>query len=653
MDRSTPALALVAALALVGAASGRAEDPQTKPASPLQYDLVVTATRVETPGREVASSVTVITCQELLRTRRTMVLEALEDVIGLSVIQNGGPGATASVSIRGANSEHTLVLIDGVAVNDPINPSRSYDLAHLSVVQVERIEVLRGPQSPLYGSDAMGGVINIITRKGRGRPQLSLSASGGSYGTAAGEAGLSGSSGRADYTLGLSAYRTTGVSAASDRYLGNSERDGYRNVTLSGRLGYALRPNLDLDLSVRSLSARTAIDAFGGAYGDDPNSIQDDRSTMVRVQVRGLFLGQRWEQRLSVSWVGSDRRLLNPADEAHPLMSESGTYGSGLVRLDWQNNLFLTPSQTLTAGLELNREQGHSDYVSESSGETFESSFPTEKARVVGFYVQDQWKVRGAFFLAAGARLDVHSRTGAALTYRVAPAFVVERTGTKLRATLGTGFKSPSLYQLFAPPTTWGPIGNARLRAERVVGWDAGLDQDLFGRRLRLGLTYFSDSFRDLIDFDYVVGYLNIGRARTSGLELSVDSRPLGADRSLSLRAAYTRLTARNEVSGEPLLRRPRDKFSAQAATCLFGRFDLAATLLYTGPRPDRDYSAPPYPTVTLPGYLLLNAVVSAPLGRSLDLFVRLDNILGTQYEMVRGYGTLGFSLIAGFRLGR
>ena len=653
MDRRTSAFALLAALALAAAAPGRADDSQTKPVPPLQYDLVVTATRVETPGREVASSVTVITAAELARTHRAMVLEALEDVIGLSVIQNGGPGATASVSIRGANNEHTLVLLDGVPLNDPVNPSRSYDLAHLSVVQVERVEVLRGPQSPLYGSDAMGGVINIITRKGQGRPRLSLSASGGSYGTAGGDFNLSGSSGRTDYAFGVSSLRTTGVSAASDRYPGNSEKDGYRNVTLSGRIGYALRPNLDLDVTVRAVSARTAIDAFGGPYGDDPNSLQDYRSALARVLLRGLFLGQRWEQRLSVSWVGSDRKLLNPADDTHPLMSESGIYGSGLVRVDWQNNVFLGPTQTLTTGLELSREQGHSDYVSESSAGVFESSFPSEKAQVAGFYVQDQWKVRDAFFLAAGARLDVHSRTGAALTYRVAPAFVIKRTGTKLRATLGTGFKSPSLYQLFAPPTAWGPIGNARLRPERVIGWDAGFDQDVLGGRLRFGLTYFSNSFRNLIDFDYLEGYVNVGRAATSGLELSVNSRPLGTDQPLSLRAAYTRLAARNETSGEPLLRRPRDKFSAEAATRLFGRFDLAATLLCTGPRPDRDYSAPPYPTVSLPGYLLLNAVVSTAVTPSLDLFVRLDNILGTRYEMVWGYGTLGLSLIAGFRLGR
>ena len=157
----------------------------------------MTATKVETPGREVASSVTVITDEDLARTRRSTVLDALEDIIGLSVTQNGGPGAAASVSIRGAGSERTLVLLDGVELNDPINPSRSYDLAHLSLSLVARVEVLRGPQSPLYGSDAMGGVINIIPRKGRGRPRLALSSAAGSYGSWTSDLGVSGSAGRA------------------------------------------------------------------------------------------------------------------------------------------------------------------------------------------------------------------------------------------------------------------------------------------------------------------------------------------------------------------------------------------------------------------------------------------------------------------------
>ncbi len=650
MDRRAPALAC---LALACGLSLRAGDDQDKTAPPLRHDVVVTATKVETPARELASSVTVISADELARTRRATVLEALGDVVGLSTVQNGGPGGTASVFIRGANNEHTLVLLDGVALNDPINPSRSYDLAHLSLNLVERVEIIRGPQSPLYGSDAMGGVINIITRRDHGRPRFTLASSAGSYGTAGADFGLSGSAGRSDFSLGVSAFRTSGVSAASVQYAGNSEKDGYRNLTLSGRFGTSLRKDLDLEVMVRSVAARSEIDLFGGPYGDDPNSVQDYHSTLARALLRGLFSGQRWEQKLSLSWVGSDRTLVNPPDAGHPDMSESGAYGGGLVRVDWQNNFFLSPWRTLTAGLEFSSEQGHSDYRSVSSAGAYDSSFPEERARVAGIYVQDRWNIWDTLFVSAGARLDAHSRTGTALTYRLAPAYVIASTGTKIRATLGTAFKSPSLYQLFAPPTAWGPVGNPDLRPERVTGWDAGLDQDLFGRRFRLGLTYFSNAFRDLVDFDYLLGYVNIGRASTRGLEVDLDSGPLGPDRLFSFRASYTRLSALNQVTGEALLRRPRDKFAMEGGARFLGRLDLLLSVLVVGDRSDRDYSAYPYPIVTLPAYAMVNAVLSAPVGPSLDIFLRLDNIFGARYETVWGYGTYGFAASAGFRLGR
>ncbi len=648
MDRRPPAfLSLIVILGL----AAWADDGQDKAAQPIRYDIVVTATRVETPGREVASSVSVITAKDLALTGKPTLIDALQDVIGLSVVQNGGPGGSASVSIRGANSEHTLVLLDGVELNDPINPSRSYDLAHLALAQVERVEILRGPQSPLYGSDAMGGVINIITRKGRGRPRLTLASSAGSYGSWNEDAGLSGSSGRLDYSLGLSYARTAGFSAASAIYAGNAEKDGYRNLTLSGRFGYALGRNLDLDVMIRSVSARSELDNYGGPYGDDPNYAQKYASALARIQVRSFSPGAKWERKLVLSWTGSHRTSVNSPDDAHPLDSEDGTYRGRMVKLDWQNNFFLGPSHTLTAGAEFGREEGRSDYVSDGALGPYESAFPSKKADAAGFYVQDQWKVRDSFFLAAGGRLDSHSRTGTALTCRIAPAWVLEAWGTKLKATFGTGFKAPSLYQLYAPSTAWGPIGNPGLRPERVTGWDAGVEQDIVRDRLRLGATWFRNSFRCLIDYDYLQGYINVDRAVTRGLELSMDVRPRGAGDPLGLRAAYTRLTARDESTGETLLRRPRDKFSADLGARLFRRLDLAASFLYVGKRVDTDFSAYPYENVTLSGYALLGAVVSVPVRRGLDVYVRLDNILDARYETVWGYGAPAFSFAAGFRL--
>jgi len=644
MDRRT--LALAGALALIPAGL-QAGDPQDNTGSALRRDIVVTATRLETPEKKVGSSLTVITGEELARGHKAYLLEALEDVLGLSTIRNGGPGATSSVSIRGANSEHTLLLLDGLELNDPINPSRSYDLAHLSLSQVERVEILRGPQGLLYGSDALGGVVNIITRAGRGKPRLTLASSAGSRQTLTSDIGLAGSGRKADYALSLFHERTAGISAASSAYPGNGEKDGYRNLSLAARFGYALRPTESLTLTLKAVEARTELDNFGGPGGDDPNNRQDYGTLLVRGQYRGLAAGGRWEQALSASWLGAKRENRNPVDEAHPQDREDGLYRSDIFKVDWQNNFFLHPAHTLTAGLELEQERGRSDYVSESAWGAFASRFPSVRAGSAGLYLLDRWERGERFFVTAGIRADRHSRAGTAVTFRIAPAYLVAATGTKLKASFGTGFKSPSLYQLFAPETSWGPVGNPALRPERAAGWDAGFEQSFMKERFAFALTWFENVFRDLVDFDFAVGYINIGRARTRGLEASAKTQLGGGVR---LGASYTRLTARDEDTGMDLLRRPRDKFSAEVGARLAGRFDLTVTSLCVGPRLDRDFSAYPYQTVRLPGYFLLGAVLSTAVGPRLELFARVENILGARYEQVWGYGATGFSLTTGLR---
>ena len=237
---------------------------------------------------------------------------------------------------------------------------------------------------------------------------------------------------------------------------------------------------------------------------------------------------------------------------------------------------------------------------------------------------------------------------GPALTFRIAPAFLIKATGTRLKASLGTGFKSPSLYQLFAPATSWGPVGNPGLRPERATGLDAGIEQRLAAGRVVLGLTWFTNRLRDLVDFDYQAGYVNIGRARLTGLEASAEVRPF---EGFHAGAAYTRLSARDLDAGTELPRRPRDKFSADASARLFGRFDLAASVLWVGRRLDRDFSAYPYETVVLPGYILLDVVLAVSLTSGLELFVRGDNLLGTRYETVWGYGSPGRAGRVGVRV--
>jgi len=647
MRKTIMCLVLSSLFLTSGLIADKEKEDQKKPET-LQHEVVVTANRVETAKKEVASSITVITREQLEETQRTTVMEALEDVLALTTTQNGPPGSASSVLIRGANSEHTLVMIDGLELNDPITPARSFDMSLLLIENVDRIEIIRGPQSTLYGSDAMGGVINIITRQTSGKPEFHLSAFGGSYGTYSGNAKVSGSSDSVHYSLAATVYNTNGFSAASTAYEGNEEADGHRNLSVSGRLGFDLSESFSLDFSLRRIATKTDIDNFGGDYGDDPNNVQEYDMFYIMGQARGLFLQNRWEQKLRVALVDYKRTQDNPVDELNPYSSEESEFKSKLGKIDWQNNIYLHETNTLTFGLDLQQEQGESWYRSESVFGPYESSFPLQKAHNLGFFCQDQVKVAGQFFLTAGLRYDNHSQAESALTYRIAPVYFIDKTGTKLKATLGTGFKAPSLYQLYAPGTFYGPVGNEALKPEKSTGWDVGIEQYLLQDKLMLGFTYFSMRFEDLIDFDFLQGYINIKNAITKGAEVTFDARPTN---SLSILATYTRMEARDKETDEYLLRRPKDKFTVRLNVRFLERANASLSLIHVGQRDDLFWIGWTPTRVTMDSYTLFHAAGTYDILEYLQAFIRLDNILDAQYETVKGYGTAGFSASGGIKI--
>lgn len=644
------ALGFVLALAILpfNVYSQEEQEKEKVSTSSIQHEIVVTATRLETPAREIASSVTVLTREKLEQSKKATVIEVLQEVLGVSIIQNGPPGAAASVFIRGANSEHTLILMDGVELNDPISPSRSFDLAHLTLDNVERIEILRGPQSTLYGSDALGGVVNIITKKGQGKPKFSLSSVAGSYGTIISSAGINGSTERMQYSFGTSYFRSDGFSAASTNYEGNEEKDGYRNLTIWGRLGFRLSDNLDVDLILRTLNTQIDIDNAGGAQGDDPNNVQDYNALFIKAEIRNLMLNNRWELKLGLSLVDYDRQHENPTDEAHLLDSDNGFFKSKLFKIDWQNNFFLHETNTFTLGIDYQREQGESEYNSDGIWGPFSSIFPSRRAHVTGFYLQDQIRLANQFFATVGLRLDDHSQFGSALTYRFAPAFFIEATQTKFSATYGTAFKSPSLYQLYAPGTLLGPIGNAELNPEKSIGWDIGVEQQLLGGKVLLAVTYFYNDYKDLINFDFLQGYMNIGKAESKGTEILIQARPFD---DMSFNATYTRTEAKDKDTGADLLRRPKQEFSASLNYNFQKKANINLTFIRIGEQDDMDFSTWPSTRLTLPSYSLLNAAVSFNFTSNFQIFFRMDNIFNEEYEMVKGYGTPGFSVYGGVNL--
>ncbi|MCJ7580883.1 MAG: TonB-dependent receptor [Candidatus Aminicenantes bacterium] len=621
---------------------GKKEVPQ------IQHEITVTSTRIDTPTREVASSVTVISRENIERSRKTTVLEILQDVMGITLIQNGPVGAAASVHIRGGNAEHTLVMMDGVELNDPITPSRSIDLAHYSLDNVERIEVLRGPQSTLYGSDAISGVINIITRKGEGRPTLSFSSQAGSYGTFSGSTTFSGSSERISYSLGASLLQSAGFSAANQSYEGNSEKDGYQNLTFSGHFGFRLSDNFEFDFVARRIDTKIDIDNFGGAYGDDTNNIQTYNSLFMKGQTRWLLWNNRWEQKLNLSIVDYDRTYENPTDEAHPFDSEQAYYSSRCTKIDWQNNLYFHETNTMTFGIDFQEEHGESEYTSEGQWGPYQSLFPHQKARTTGLYVQDQLRLGGQFYATLGGRLDIHSQFGSSLTFRLAPAYLIQSTGTKIKGTIGTGFKSPSLYQLYAPGTLWGPVGNDTLTSEKSTGWDIGVEQSFLSKRITLRAQYFSQTYNNLIDFDYLEGYINISKAESRGFEFGFMGQ---ITENLSFYSSYTTSHHRDTDTGEPLIRRPTSHFQSRININFLTKGNLEFSLQSVGKRDDIEFVGFSSNRVTMPAYTLFNSTISYDVLPLTQIFIRLENIFNADYETVKGYGAPGFSIYGGFKV--
>lgn len=590
-----------------------------------QDPIVVSASRLEEPSKDVASSVTVIPASDLRRGQHRMVLDALREVPGVDLVQSGARGGSTSLFIRGAGPGQTLVLIDGVEANDPISADRDFNFAHLSSDNIERVEVLRGPQSVLYGSDSMGGVVNIITRRGKGEPRVDVLAEGGTFGTYRGGAGVSGGTDRVHYAVSVSRFQTSGISSAAED-LGNSEKDGYRNQSFSARIGISPSGIFDVDFTTRGMDGRSEVDNGGGVGQDDPNHVLDSSQWLFRAAPRLKLLDGAWEQTLGLALSTADFRDDNPPDAASGGSFSFSTFDSQFVEVDWQHTLFLHESQVLIVGAEFEEESGES--ANDFGG--FLSVFRQVQAWTRGAYVQHRARMWERLIASAGVRLDQHEEFGTQASYRATAAFLVPETSTKPRATIGTGFKTPSLFQLFSS------FGDPALEPEESVGWDVGVDQELT-RILTVSATYFHNEFKELIDFDGGLGkYVNLGRAESSGVELALSLHLL---EGLEVRLSYSFTDTEDKDTGEDLIRRPRHKAGARALFDVTEAVHLNASALYVGRRDDGDFSTFPATTVTLDAYVRLDLAATWRIDDHFEVFARGENLLDEEYEEVSGFG--------------
>lgn len=625
---ATAAMALLLAAGSPAWADG-APDPAT-----LLPDVVVTATRIPTPAADVASSISLITADDIARNQYRTLPDALRSVPGLDVIQSGGPGGVASVFMRGTNSNHTKVLIDGAEANDPSSPTGAFDFSQIQTEDIARIEVLRGPQAALYGSDTIGGVINVITRRGEGPPKVRVSLEGGSFDTFNQSAGVGGSAGRLTYDVSV-AHQRVGAVDVTPRFLVPPGRpvnpDVYDNRTYATRLGYKLTDTLEAGLAVRYVdtSLRSTSDDFLGPEGARTDSVNHELFTRATLH-QSAFDG-RFDQTFGVGFTDYRRRILDTAQ----LAASPSYFRGNRLKFDWQGNVRVTETQVVTLGAEHLRDE-------------LDNSIPVRahQTDTAGF-VQLQSSFGDRFFNTASARYDSYSTFGSRATYRLAPALLFPETGTKIKATVGTGFKAPTLDELYDAYPSFGFFGNPNLKPETSTGYDGGFEQDLFGKRIGFGATYFHNSIRNLIAVnDSFTSYSNVGRASTHGVETYVRYAPADA---VSVRADYTYTIARDDDLHQELLRRPKHKASVTGTWQIGEAAQVSATVLYVGPWVDFNRSGSQAGLRT-PGYVTVNVAASYDIGHGVTAFARIDNLLDRHYQEPLGFLRPGIGVFAGLK---
>ena len=608
--------------------------------------MVITANRTETKEKEVGSSLTVISADEIKKRQVFTVAEALRLVPGIDVINSGGLGKQTNVYTRGASAGQTLVLVDMVEMNDPSSPNGAFDFANLMVDNIERIEVLRGGESSLYGSDAIGGVINIITKKGKGGPKFSLSGQGGSYNTFKTVGTASGQVKDVNYSVSTSETQTHGFSAA-DTLWGNSERDPYQNTTVDGRFGWDVNKDLDLGASIRFNDGKTGLDTFPYKVGPflppDYSGVwykgiaQNSQHPKAPVDALGYtnstsalytrgfshlkLFNSFWEQTMAVAYSNTNQ--------------QDNWYGSNIgskIKGDWQNIFHLTNKNDLMVGLEDEEDQLYSS----SSDATANHAYNTQ-----GYYLTDRFTLFERLFTTASVRYTDNSQMGSLNTWSITEALLIDEIGMKLKGNYGTGFKVPTLFELYAPES-WG--GNPNLLAETSNNWDVGFEQGLFDKKLQFGATYFNNKFNNLIQGNQQTWNWqmeNIGRATAEGAETFIQLQPLDL---LILRANYTYDYTRNLEDNTQLVYRPLNKANFETNYQLTPKVNFNLVVIAVGEKPGVS-------DTKVPGYAIANLAGSYTATKNVKLFARIDNLLNKHYQEVYGYGTSGLAGFGGVTL--
>ena len=625
-------------------------------------EVFISATKTETPVKHVTSAVEIISGEQMQQRKMKTVVEALRLAQGLAVFQSGGPGTLAQVRMRGGTPQQTLVLIDGAIVNSATDGT--YNFANLTTDNIDRIEILRGSQGMMWGSDAMGGVINIITKRGRETPSISAFAEYGSFATLREGASVTGKKGPVDVAATLSRWDTSSFSAINYRR-GATERDGFHNWQGSTKLGVDLPTDGRLEFNFRWMDGITNLDGttFNPVTSDfDPADVLGAKTQRKQYVYTGSYLQpitNWWSQRLTLARAtdsfttnsGTVERNVVTGAVGTPfaLSSEIDTISN---RLEWQHDFQIVKPLSVTAGYQFREQMGEN--LDTLTGTT---TLPRKIISSNAGFAEAKLNLWDRLFGTAGIRQDEYNVFGSATTYRATGGYLHKETGTKLRGSYGTGFRAPTINDLFFPG-----FGNPNLQPEKSKGWDVTLDQSLLNDRVVLSVGYFWTRYQNLIlsVFDpagvcsfSLFGFCaaNIGEARAQGIESSAKVKLIRDQpwiKSLDIQLHYTHTSTRNETNNANT-RLPQWPLNQWSAILSYQPIEAVRANLearFVGQRFNDTQNED-----SLPHFYVWNASLSYDVTKTVQIYGRADNLFNRKYEEVLFFGTPVRSVFGGVRV--
>ncbi|TLY27071.1 MAG: TonB-dependent receptor [Nitrospirae bacterium] len=621
----------------VGYGLSRGEEP---PAVKTE-DVVISATKTPLPVSQVTSAVEVIKGEDLERKKIKSVIDALRLAQGVAAFSSGGPGTTATVRLRGAQSNHTLVILDGTIMNSP--GTGEFDFANLTADNIERIEILRGAQSMLWGADAIGGVINIITKKGEGKPTASAFAEYGSFATLREGFQASGAKGPFDFSGSLNRWDTSSFSAVDYRR-GASERDGFHNWQASGKFGIALPKDGRFEFSLRWWNSFVNLD---NAFGQTAFDVFGSHQRTQNLTLSGMYdqpITSWWSQKLTLAQTnehtvfdsGTFQKDLNTGIVS-PVFPFPGDIEITNQRLEWQHNFQIGNPLLLTAGYQFRQEQGDNPNVA-------------PEAKIISSnagFAQAQVNYQERLLLTAGIRQDSYNVFGDATTYRVTGGYLLKEMGSKVRFSYATGFRAPTINQLFFPG-----FGNPNLKPEKSKSMDVGIDQHLFKDRLTVSAGYFWNRFQDLIlgvasltacSPPFFFCAQNIGQAKSQGWEAGFTVAIL---KTLDVKGQYTYTLTRDLSTAARLPRWPVHQASVGVSYQPIDPVRLNLDYRYVGTRFNDAAN-----TQKQGSFGVVNLSGTYDVVKRVQVFGRVENLFNQQYEEVLFFGTPIRSVYGGVKL--